>query len=98
VILQLLVFFLQETVLGIGQAASSGELGLPGHGATAPEAREPAGTPPGDPWRNLGRRMEIGWPANEDTPSLHTLLKSPWIFSGFNPRSMAYLQLYAFQF
>ena len=37
-------------VLGVGQTASSPELGLPGHGATAPEAREPAGHrlfPPG---------------------------------------------------
>jgi hypothetical protein len=53
----------------------SGELGLPGHGATAPEAREPAGRRLVFPGLNRDRRIEDQRPRKKDTSSLRFFLK-----------------------
>ena len=59
------------------------------------EDGQPAAVAPGTV---LNRRSRDLRPRKELTPSLRDLLKSPWTFPGINPRSMAYFQLYAFEF
>ena len=84
-------------MLGDGQTAFAGELGLPFHGATAPELL-PGGRPVAcGSWVNLGRRFIDQRVKIEDTGSLRILLKSAWDSWVLNPRSKTYLLVCAFQ-